>query len=84
MNYPESITEEEIRAILDDSEITYEKKGKKTTVAHAILPNGFEVTAYSGVNNPDRYDLEIGKYIAHDKLVSKVWELESYHRHSTN
>lgn len=42
------------------------------------LENGFTVTGESACASPDNFDAEIGRKIARDNAVNKVWMLEGY------
>lgn len=53
---------------------SYIKQGKKITVCHLTLTDGFEVVGISGVVNPDNYNSEIGNKIARDKALDRVWQ----------
>jgi hypothetical protein len=56
----------------------YRKMGSKTTVCLLTLKNGFEVIGTSACVDPSNFDMEIGKKIAYDNAIEKVWELEGY------
>lgn len=43
-----------------------------------VLQNGFTVTGESACASPDNFDAEIGRKIARDNAVNKVWMLEGY------
>ena len=43
-----------------------------------ILKNGFTVTGESACASPENFDPEIGRQIARDNAVDKVWMLEGY------
>lgn len=43
-----------------------------------VLRNGFTVTGESACASPENYDAEIGRKIARDNAVQKVWALEGY------
>lgn len=43
-----------------------------------ILKNGFTVTGESACASPENFDSEIGRKIARDNAVNKVWMLEGY------
>ena len=75
--------EAQVKYILNHSTQTVLTLGKKTTVLHAILPSGFEVTVSSECANPDDYDRAIGIEVAREKLKAKVWELVAYHDQRT-
>ena len=42
------------------------------------LKNGFTVTGESACASPENFDPEIGRQIARDNAVDKVWMLEGY------
>ncbi|MFM5873915.1 Gp49 family protein [Aeromonas veronii] len=42
------------------------------------LENGFTVTGESACASPENFDAEIGRKIARDNAVNKVWMLEGY------
>ena len=43
-----------------------------------ILKNGFTVTGESACASPENFDAEIGKKIARENAINKVWMLEGY------
>ena len=43
-----------------------------------VLRNGFTVTGESACVSPENFDAEIGKKIARDNAVQKIWMLEGY------
>jgi len=43
-----------------------------------VLRNGFTVTGESACASPENFDAEIGRKIARDNAVQKVWQLEGY------
>jgi hypothetical protein len=48
------------------------------TICVLVLKNGFTVTGESACASPDNFDVEIGRKIARDNAVQKVWALEGY------
>ena len=55
------------------------KVGDTTTiVCNLLLENGFVVTGTSACIDPAKYDESIGKQIAYDNAVDKMWRLEGY------
>lgn len=42
------------------------------------LRNGFTVTGESACASPENFDAEIGRKIAHDSAVAKIWPLMGY------
>lgn len=53
---------------------SYIKQGKKITVCHLTLVDGFEVVGTSGVVDPDNYNTEIGNRIARENAINRVWQ----------
>lgn len=43
-----------------------------------VLRNGFTVTGESACASPENFDPEIGRKIARDNAVNKIWMLEGY------
>lgn len=43
-----------------------------------ILRNGFTVTGESACASPENFDAEIGRKIARQNAVAKIWPLEGY------
>lgn len=43
-----------------------------------VLKNGFTVTGESACASPENFDAEIGRKIARQNAVNKIWMLEGY------
>ncbi|WP_186040605.1 Gp49 family protein [Burkholderia gladioli] len=43
-----------------------------------VLRNGFTVTGESACASPENFDAEIGRKIARQNAVAKIWRLEGY------
>jgi hypothetical protein len=43
-----------------------------------VLRNGFTVTGESACASPENFDAEIGRKIARQNAVNKIWPLEGY------
>ncbi|MGP9420083.1 Gp49 family protein [Ewingella sp. AOP9-I1-14] len=43
-----------------------------------VLRNGFTVTGESACASPENFDAEIGRKIARENAVQKIWALEGY------
>ena len=43
-----------------------------------VLRNGFTVTGESACASPENFDAEIGRKIARQNALNKVWQLEGY------
>lgn len=73
-----SVTQEQINALIAKSEIKAETVYGKVTVVNCKLPNGFVITEASGAVDPANYDEKIGTEICMDRITNKLWELEGY------
>ena len=51
---------------------------KLLTFCVLVLRNGFTVTGESACASPKNFDAEIGKKIARQNAINKVWMLEGY------
>lgn len=72
------ITPEQIKDIIDNSEIEFSTIFEKCTLATCKLPNGFVLTETSGAVDRSNYDFEIGKQVCMQKITDQVWMLEGY------
>lgn len=48
------------------------------TICVIVLRNGFTVTGESACASPENYDAEIGRKIARENAINKIWPLEGY------
>lgn len=48
------------------------------TVCVLVLKNGFTVTGESACASPENYDAELGRKIARQNAVAKIWPLMGY------
>lgn len=48
------------------------------TICVLVLQNGFTVTGESACASPENFDAEIGRKIARENAVQKIWMLEGY------
>lgn len=51
---------------------------KLITFCVLVLKNGFTVTGESACASPGNFDAEIGRKIARENAVNKIWMLEGY------
>jgi hypothetical protein len=56
----------------------YHDSLKKLTFCVLHLKNGFSVTGESACASPENFDAEIGRKIARENAVNKIWMLEGY------
>lgn len=52
--------------------------GTTMTICVLTLQNGFQVTGESAAVSLENFDEEIGRKIARDNAVDKIWSLEGY------
>lgn len=48
------------------------------TICVLVLKSGFTVTGESACASPENFDAEIGRKIARENAVSKIWQMEGY------
>jgi hypothetical protein len=73
-----SITQEHINEILQNSKVTIKQVYDKCTIVSVQLPNGFVLTESSACVDPKNYDEKIGAQICLKRIENKLWELEGY------
>ncbi len=56
----------------------YESSLDLLTFCVLTLQNGFTVTGESACASPENFDAELGRKIARDNAINKVWMLEGY------
>lgn len=71
----EKLTYEHIKSVIKTAD--YLQHGV-LTVCVLTLQNGFTVTGESACLSLVTYDAEIGRKIAFDNAVDKIWQLEGY------
>ena len=54
------------------------KEDDLLTFCVLVLRNGFTVTGESACASPENFDAEIGRKIARQNAVNKIWMLEGY------
>lgn len=72
---PNSVTLESISNLIVKED--YSNNGK-TTICILTLKSGFEVVGTSGVVDKSLFTESIGKKIARQNSIDKIWELEGY------
>ena len=55
-----------------------QKALKLLTFCVLVLENGFTVTGESACASPENFDAEIGRKIARENALNKIWTLEGY------
>lgn len=51
---------------------------KRTTICNLVLKNGFVITGTSACVSSENFNVEIGRRVAREDAVSKIWLLEGY------
>jgi len=51
---------------------------KCLTLCVLVLKNGFTVTGESSCASPENFDAEVGRKLARENAVRKIWSLEGY------
>lgn len=77
-NMPKSISRSEIVDLVMKSEFDIAKAFDSTTIVAAKLPNGFVIVESSSSADPEKYNKDIGIEICIDKIVDRVWAMETY------
>ena len=74
--YP--VTDSEIGTTKSVEVVRVDKKLNLLTFCVLTLQNGFTVTGESACASPENFDAEIGRKIARDNAVQKIWPLMGY------
>lgn len=61
-----------------DTSICYEQSLDLLTFCVIVLRNGFTVTGESACASPENFDADVGRKIARQNAVNKIWPLEGY------
>lgn len=59
-------------------QVTQSSPARLLTICVLILRNGFTVTGESACASPENFDAELGRKIARQNAVNKIWQLEGY------
>lgn len=62
----------------DDSEFDGDMSLRVLTFCVLVLKNGFTVTGESACASPENFDAEIGRKIARENAINKIWPLMGY------
>jgi hypothetical protein len=73
-----TVTVEQIKNIMDNSQFLIHTILNKTTIVVCQLPNGFTIVESSSCVDPKNYDEVIGYEICKKRIENKLWELEGY------
>lgn len=61
-----------------DADVTVHASLELLTICVLVLKNGFTVTGESACASPENFNAELGRKIARQKAVEKIWPLEGY------
>lgn len=64
--------------VISDSDGPAHESLRLLTFCVLVLKNGFTVTGESACASPENFDAEIGRKIAKDNAIQKVWPLMGY------
>lgn len=78
MNKINSITQELVDKMYDESEKLTFVSFNKCLILSCKLKNGFVITESSACVDPRNFDSKIGINICKEKIKNKIWELEGY------
>lgn len=62
----------------DDSEFRGDPSLRLLTFCVLVLRNGFTVTGESACASPENFDAEVGRKVARQNAINKVWPLMGY------
>lgn len=71
------LTKDDLKALVV-KEYYHRIPDSTVTVCAITLKNGFVVVGDSACIDPRKFDEEIGRQVAFDDAIEKVWELEGY------
>lgn len=73
-----TVTQDEIDALIDASEVQeHIFWGKELAVSYK-LPSGFTILGRAACVDPANFDIEIGRKIAKESVEHQLWQLEGY------
>ncbi len=73
-----SVTIEQLYALLDEAEVQEHVFWDKELLVSYRLKCGFTVTGRAAVVDPSNFDIEKGRSIALNDAVDQLWKLEGY------
>ena len=73
-----TVTQEQIDALIRESQISVKTVFGKCTIVAVQLKNGFVLVESSSCVDPLNYNEAMGMSICIDRIKNKLWELEGY------
>jgi hypothetical protein len=78
MTKKNTVTQEHVENIFQNTTLDYATTFGKCTVLTAQLPNGFIIVESSACVDPINFDADMGADICNERVKNKIWELEGY------
>ena len=72
------VTQEQIESLISNAESQEHVFWDKELVISYKLKNGFTVLGRGVCVDPKNFDIEIGRKVAKEQAMNKLWELEGY------
>jgi hypothetical protein len=73
-----TVTQEQIDRLIEQSEVAIHTVFGKTTVVSVRLKNGFVFVESSSCVDPSNYNEKLGAEICLERIKNKLWEMEGY------
>lgn len=73
----EKVTKERIEARILSADYLV-VPNSTATICHLVLENGYSVRGESACVDPRNFDREIGRHLAYQDAINKIWPLEGY------
>ncbi|MFI3272116.1 MAG: Gp49 family protein [Pseudomonadota bacterium] len=74
IEYEDRISDGDIQAFLESSEVLVETRNGKTTLVEITTPTGWEDLATSSCVSPENYDKNLGKKYALEHIKNRLWK----------
>lgn len=72
------VTLDSIKEKIQTTEFIYPETAPHMTIAVITMENGFFVTGQSAPADPENFNEELGKQLAYEDAMRKIWPLEGY------
>lgn len=72
------VTLAQITKIIDEAEKEEHVFFNKVVVIEYRIKNGFTIQGRGAVVNPGNFDLNVGRAVARENAINKMWQLEGY------
>lgn len=75
---PQSVTEGHINNLVSSEEYITPGNAPTLTLCVLVLTNGFSVVGESACADPLKFDADLGRRLARENAMRKVWAFEGY------